>query len=60
MIYRDLGVTAMRSADAMEESLFTVAKMDDFVPEDSPLRGVRLLVNAALTEMNAQLNEMAA
>lgn len=32
----------MRGADAMQESLVTVAKLDDFVPEDHPLRGVRL------------------
>ena len=48
----------MRGADAMQEGLFTVAKLDDFVPVDHPLRGVRLLVNAALTEMNARFNEI--
>ena len=48
----------MRGADAMQESLFTVAKLDDFVPEDHPLRAVRLLVNTALTEMNARFNEI--
>jgi hypothetical protein len=31
----------MRGADAMQESLFTVAKLDDFIPEDHPLRGIR-------------------
>ena len=36
----------------MQEGLFTVAKLDDFVPEDDPLRGVRLLVNTALMEMS--------
>ncbi|MGA8031682.1 MAG: IS5 family transposase [Casimicrobiaceae bacterium] len=48
----------MRGADAMQESLFTVAKLDDFVPEDHPLRAVRLLVNTALTQMNARFNEI--
>ena len=48
----------MRGADAMQESLFTVAKLDDFVPEDHPLRGVRLLVNTALVEMNTRFNEI--
>ena len=48
----------MRGADAMQEGLFTVAKLDDFVPEDHPLRGVRRLVNTVLTEMNAQFNEI--
>src|SRR5450755_2034273 len=46
----------MRGADAMQESLFTVAKLDDFVPADHPLRPMRVLVNDALTAMNAQFN----
>ena len=46
----------MRGADAMQESLFTVAKLDDFVPADHPLRAIRVLVNDALTAMNAQFN----
>ena len=51
-------MTAMRGADAMQEILFTVAKLDDVVPEDHSLRGVRLLVNTALTEMNARFNQI--
>jgi len=52
---RDLKVTAMRGArcDA-RKACFTVAKLDDFVPQDHPLRAVRQLVNAALSEMNAR------
>ena len=46
----------MRGPDAMQESLFTVAKLDDFVPRDHPLRAIRLLVNEALTAMNVQFN----
>ena len=46
----------MRGPDAMQESLFMVAKLDDFVPADHPLRAVRVLVNVALTEMNARFN----
>ena len=42
----------MRGSDAMQESLFTVAKLDDFVPADHPLRNVRLLVNEALVKLN--------
>lgn len=34
----------------MQESLFTAAKLDDFVPEDHPLRAIRHLVSAAPTE----------
>ena len=46
----------MRGADAMQEGLFTVAKLDDFVPVDHPLRAIRVLVNDALTAMNARFN----
>jgi transposase len=46
----------MRGSDAMQESLFTVAKLDDFVPADHPLRAIRVLVNEALTAMNARFN----
>ena len=46
----------MRGADAMQESLFTVAKLDDFVPQDHPLRNVQGLVNAALGEMSERFN----
>ena len=31
----------MRGADAMQEGLFTVAKLDDFVPADHPLRAIQ-------------------
>jgi len=52
------GVVTMRGADTMQESLFTVARLNDFVPEDHPLRGVQSLVNAALTQMSARFNEI--
>jgi transposase len=48
----------MRGPDAMQESLFTVAKLDDFVPVDHPLRAIRLLVNDALAAMNTRFNEI--
>src|SRR5258706_4552058 len=48
----------MRGADAMQESLFTVAKLDDFIPADHPLRAIRQLVNEALTGMNARFDEI--
>jgi transposase len=48
----------MRGADAMQESLFTVAKLDDFVPIDHPLRAIRLLVNDALSAMNSRFAEI--
>jgi transposase len=46
----------MRGPDAMQESLFTMAKPEDFVPEDHPLRAIRHSVNAALTQMNPRFN----
>jgi hypothetical protein len=48
----------MRGPDAMQESLFTVAKLDDFVPADHPLRSIRVLVNDALAAMNTRFNEI--
>ena len=46
----------MRGPDAMQESLFTVAKLDDFVPADHPLRLIRVPVNDALAAMNSRFN----
>ena len=48
----------MRGPDAMQESLFTVAKLDDFVPADHPLRSIRVLVNDTLAAMNSRFNEI--
>lgn len=48
----------MRGTDGMQESLFTVAKLEDFVPQDHPLRAIRLLVNEALGRMNGLFNEI--
>jgi transposase len=42
----------------MQESLFMVAKLEDFVPADHPLRAIRDLVNEALTGLNGLLNEI--
>jgi len=48
----------MRGGDGMQEALFTVAKLEDFVPADHPLRPIRMIVNTALTELNDLFNEM--
>ena len=32
----------MRGSDAMQESVFTVAKLDDHIPVDHLLRAIRL------------------
>jgi len=46
----------MRGTDAMQESLFMMAKLEDFVPSDHPLRAIRELVNDALVQLNALFN----
>jgi len=46
----------MRGTDGMQESLFTVAKLDDFVPADHPLRKIQVLVNEALGRLNGLFN----
>ncbi|MFY7751912.1 MAG: IS5 family transposase [Exiguobacterium acetylicum] len=46
----------MRGLDEMQESLFTVARLEDFVPAEHPLRPIRLLVNEALTRLNGLFN----
>jgi transposase len=42
----------------MQEALFTVAKLEDFVPSDHPLRAIRELVNQALAGLNSLFNEI--
>lgn len=46
----------MRGTDGMQESLFMVAKLDDFVPADHPLRAIQGLVNEALGQLNGLFN----
>jgi len=46
----------MRGSDGTQESLFTLAKLDDFVPSDHPLRAIRELVNEALKGLNELFN----
>ena len=46
----------MRGSDGMQEALFTVAKLEDFVPADHPLRAIRDLVNEALSRLNGLFN----
>jgi len=48
----------MRGSDGMQEPLFTVAKLEDFVPSDHPLRPIRILVNAALVQLNGLFNDI--
>jgi transposase len=48
----------MRGNDDMQEALFTVAKLNDFVPTDHPLRPIGALVNEALAKLNDLFNEI--
>lgn len=48
----------MRATDALTESLFTVKKLDVFVPVDQPLRPVRVMVNQALRNIEALRTNM--
>ena len=43
----------MRGADTFTESLFTMRKLEEFVPADHPLRAIRKMANAALEKMNS-------
>lgn len=48
----------MRGSDGMQESLFMMAKLEDFVPADHPLRPIQGLVNEALGRLNGLFNEI--
>jgi transposase len=40
----------------MQEALFTVARLEDFVPADHPLRPIRTPINEALGRLNGLFN----
>ena len=48
----------MRGADTFTESLFTMRRLEDFVPADHPLRAIRALVNEALVKMDGLFSKM--
>lgn len=48
----------MRGADVMQESLFTVKRLDDFVPKVHPLRDIRDVLNGALKQMDGCFAQM--
>ena len=48
----------MRGADIFTESLFTMRRLDDFVPTQHSLRPVRVMVNAALNNLEPLLSSM--
>lgn len=48
----------MRGADTFTESLFTMRKLEDFVPAKHPLREIRKTANAALEKLGPVLTAM--
>ena len=48
----------MRGADRFTESLFTLSRLEDFIPADHPLRPIRAMVNQALGQMDALFSSM--
>lgn len=48
----------MRGADVLQESLFTVRHLDDFVPASHPLRPIRERVNRALAGLDGLFARM--
>lgn len=42
----------MRGADSYTETMFTMARLDDFVPANHPLRPIRIWLNDALKRMD--------
>lgn len=48
----------MRGTDVFSEQLFTVKKLDDFIPSSHPLRPIRERVNVALVRLNGLFEKM--
>jgi transposase len=48
----------MRGSDAMQESLFVMKTLNDFVPADHPLRPIREILNVALERMDQHFAAM--
>ena len=48
----------MRGPDTLTESLFTIKRLDDFVPADHPLRSLRTMANQALANMDGLFAQM--
>lgn len=48
----------MRGADVFSEQLFTVKRLDEFVPMDHPLRPIREMVNEALSRLDGLFESM--
>ena len=48
----------MRGPDVMQEGLFSFKRLEEFVPPDHPLRGIRAILNAALARLDAKFDDM--
>jgi transposase len=48
----------MRGADVMQEPLFVVKTLNDFIPADHPLRAIREILNVALDRMDEHFAAM--
>lgn len=48
----------MRGSDTMNEELFTVGGLEQYVPADHPLRRVREVFNGCLARMDTHLGEL--
>lgn len=48
----------MRGSDVFMEQLFTMKRLEDFVPADHPLRPIRLMVNEALVRLDGLFSAM--
>lgn len=48
----------MRGADVFQEGLFSFKRLEEFVPSEHPLRGIRTILNQALARLDAQFDDM--
>jgi transposase len=48
----------MRGSDSFTEGLFSMRRLDDFVPANHPLRRIRMMVNEALARMDGLFSTM--
>jgi transposase len=48
----------MRGADGFSEALFSTVRLEDFVPQNHPLRPIRTWLNDALAKMDASFSAM--
>ncbi len=48
----------MRGSDSFTEGLFSMRRLDDFVPANHPLRRIRIMVNEALAKMDGVFSAM--